>query len=515
MSAPRTVVVLAAGEGKRMRSALPKVLHPLLGRTLLGHVLHTMEPLGAQRHIVVVGHGADQVTAYLAQAAPKAEPVLQAEQRGTGHAVRTALDAVPDVTGTVIVVYGDTPMLRSATLTAMLDSHERLGMVATVLTAHVDDPSGLGRIVRDEHGRIAGIVEHRDATPEQLAINEVNTGVYAFDAAALRDAIGKLTAANDQGEEYLTDVLDLMMSTGRPVAAHPAGDAEEGLGVNDRTQLAALAARLRDRINTDLMRSGVSMLDPATTWIDVTVGIEPDATIEPNTQLRGATSVAAGAVIGPDTTLTNVVVGAGARVIRTHGSDSVIGAGASVGPFAYLRPGTDLAKAAKIGTFVETKNARIGEGSKVPHLTYVGDATIGRDVNIGAATIFVNYDGVHKHHTTVEDGVFVGCDTTLVAPVTVRAGAYIAAGSSINEEVPSGSLGIARARQRNIEGWVERKRPGTKAAKAAAAAADSAADERAAELAAASMATADLAMDNPGGEAIAVAELTERDGSER
>jgi bifunctional UDP-N-acetylglucosamine pyrophosphorylase / glucosamine-1-phosphate N-acetyltransferase len=514
MSEPRTVVVLAAGEGKRMRSALPKVLHSLLGRTLLGHVLHATQPLQAERQIVVVGHGAEQVIAYLAEVAPAAQPVLQAEQRGTGHAVRTALDAVPDVTGTVIVVGGDTPMLRSGTLTAMIDAHEQAGTVATVLTARVDDPFGLGRIVRDEQGRVTGIVEHRDATPEQLAINEVNTSVYAFDAAALRDALGKLTAANDQGEEYLTDVLDLLASTGRPVAAHELSDPGEGLGANDRAQLAALAARLRDRINTDLMRSGVSMLDPATTWIDVTVGIEPDATVEPNTQLRGATSVAAGAVVGPDTTLTNVVVGEGARVIRTHGSDSVIGAGANVGPFAYLRPGTDLAEAGKIGTFVETKNARIGEGSKVPHLTYVGDATIGRDVNIGAATIFVNYDGSHKHHTTVEDGVFVGCDTTLIAPVTVRAGAYIAAGSSINEEVPSGALGIARARQRNIEGWVERKRPGTKAAKAAAAAADSAADERAAQLAAASMATADLAVDNAAGEAIAATELAERDGAE-
>jgi bifunctional UDP-N-acetylglucosamine pyrophosphorylase / glucosamine-1-phosphate N-acetyltransferase len=514
MSEPRTVIVLAAGEGKRMRSALPKVLHPLLGRTLLGHVLHAIEPLGAQRQIVVVGHGAAQVTAYLSEVAPAVQPVLQAEQRGTGHAVRTALDAVPDSTGTVIVVNGDTPMLRSATLTAMLDAHEQAGTVATVLSARVDDPFGLGRIVRDDHGRVAGIVEHRDATPEQLAINEINTGVFAFDVAALRDALGKLTGVNDQGEEYLTDVLDLLASTGRPVAAHTATDAEEGLGANDRAQLAALAARLRDRINTDLMRSGVSMLDPATTWIDVTVRIEPDATIEPNTQLRGATSVAAGALVGPDTTLTNVAVGARAQVIRTHGSDSVIGAGASVGPFAYLRPATDLADSGKIGTFVETKNARIGAGSKVPHLSYVGDATIGRDVNIGAATIFVNYDGVHKHHTNVEDGVFVGCDTTLVAPVTVRAGAYIAAGSSINEEVPSGALGIARARQRNIEGWVERKRPGTKAAKAAAAAANSAADERAAKLAAASLATADLAIDNAAGEAIAATELAERDGSE-
>jgi bifunctional UDP-N-acetylglucosamine pyrophosphorylase/glucosamine-1-phosphate N-acetyltransferase len=469
MSEPRTVVVLAAGEGKRMRSALPKVLHPLLGRTLLGHVLHAAEPLRAKRQIVVVGQGAEQVTAYLAQVAPDAEAVLQAEQRGTGHAVRTVLEVEPELSGSVIVINGDMPMLRAETLTAMLNTHERLGTVATVLTAEVDDPYGLGRIVRDDHGRVERIVEQRDATPEQLAITEVNVGVYAFDAAALRDALGKLTASNDQGEEYLTDVLDVLSSSGLPVEAHPVGDPDEALGANDRAQLATLAARLRDRINTDLMRSGVTMLDPATTWVDVTVVVEPDVTIEPNTQLRGATLVAEGALVGPDTTLTNVVVGVGARVVRTHGSDAVIGSGASVGPFAYLRPGTDLADSAKIGTFVETKNARIGVRSKVPHLSYVGDATIGRDANIGAATIFANYDGVEKHHTTVEDGAFIGCDTTLVAPVTVGAGAYVAAGSSIATDVPSGSLGVARAQQRNIAGWVERKRPGTKSAKAAAA----------------------------------------------
>jgi bifunctional UDP-N-acetylglucosamine pyrophosphorylase/glucosamine-1-phosphate N-acetyltransferase len=468
MSEARTVVVLAAGEGKRMRSTLPKVLHPLLGRTLLGHVLNAAEPLQAKRSIVVVGHGAEQVTAYLAQVAPDARAVLQAEQRGTGHAVRTVLEAVPDITGTVIVMNGDMPMLRTETLAAMVDAHEDTGAVATVLTADVDDPYGLGRIVRDGDGRVAAIVEHRDATDEQRAICEINVGVFAFDAAALRGALGSLTAANDQGEEYLTDVLGALAAHGDHVAAHRSGDADEGLGANDRAQLAALAARLRDRINADLMRSGVTMLDPATTWVDVTVVVEPDVTIEPNTQLRGATSIAAGARVGPDTTLTNVVVGTGAQVIRTHGSDAVIGAGASVGPFAYLRPGTDLADSGKIGTFVETKNAHIGTGSKVPHLTYVGDATIGRDVNIGAATIFVNYDGVDKHHTTVEDGAFIGCDTTLIAPVTVHAGAYTAAGSSIAEDVPAGALGIARGRQRNIDGWVERKRPGTKSAKAAA-----------------------------------------------
>ena len=472
MSEARTVIVLAAGEGKRMRSSLPKVLHPLLGRTLLGHVLHAAEPLGAKRSIVVVGHGADQVTAHLAQVAPDADAVLQADQRGTGHAVRTALEAATDVTGTVIVINGDMPMLRPDTLCAMVDGHERDHAAGTVLTAKVPDPYGLGRIVRDADGRVTAIVEQRDATPEQREINEINVGVFAFEAPALRAALGRLTASNDQGEEYLTDVLGVLAAQGQPVGAHVTDDAEEGLGANDRAQLSVLAARLRDRINTDLMRSGVTMLDPATTWIDVTVAVEPDVTIAPNTQLHGTTSVATGARVGPDTTLTNVSIGAGANVVRTHGSDSSIGPGASVGPFAYLRPGTELAESAKIGTFVETKNSSIGAGSKVPHLSYVGDATIGRDANIGAATIFVNYDGVHKHRTTVEDGAFIGCDTALIAPVTVHAGAYTAAGSAISEDVPAGSLGISRAPQRNVEGWVERKRPGSKSAKAAAAAAE-------------------------------------------
>jgi bifunctional UDP-N-acetylglucosamine pyrophosphorylase / glucosamine-1-phosphate N-acetyltransferase len=465
-----TVIVLAAGEGKRMRSAVPKVLHPLLGRTLLGHVLHAAEPLGAKRSIVVVGNGAERVMAYLSQASPSAETVLQADQRGTGHAVRIALDAVPDVDGTVVVMNGDMPMLRTETLAALLHVHDHDGNAATVLTADVDDPYGLGRIVRDDRGRVVRIVEQRDAGPDEAGISEINTGVYAFQAAVLRDALGQLTAANDQGEQYITDVVHVLSSRGRPVGAHAVTDPGEALGANDRAQLAALARQLRDRINTDLMRSGVSMLDPATTWIDVTVSIEPDVTLEPNIQLRGSTTVAEGAVIGPDTTLTNVIVGAGAHVVRTHGSDSVIGAGASVGPFAYLRPATVLGDSGKIGTFVETKNARIGENSKVPHLSYVGDATLGRDVNIGAATIFVNYDGLDKHHTTIEDGVFVGCDTTLIAPVTVHTGAYIAAGSAIAEDVPSGALGIARGRQSTIDGWVERRRAGSKAAKHAAAA---------------------------------------------
>jgi bifunctional UDP-N-acetylglucosamine pyrophosphorylase/glucosamine-1-phosphate N-acetyltransferase len=342
------------------------------------------------------------------------------------------------------------------------------------MTADVADPTGLGRIVRDAAGDLAAIVEQRDASADQLAITEINAGMYAFDAAALRDAIGRLSRDNDQGEEYLTDVIGLLRGGGRPVGTFVVGDPDEALGVNDRAQLAALATIMRDRVNGELMRSGVTMIDPASTWIDVSVTVGNDALIEPHTQLRGSTEIGAGAVVGPDTTLTNVHVGERASVVRTHGSDAWIGDRASVGPFAYLRPGTSLDASGKIGTFVETKNARIGAGAKVPHLTYVGDATIGAHANIGAGTIFANYDGVNKHHTTIGEAAFVGSDTSLVAPVTVGDGAYVAAGSAIAKDVPAGSLGVTRAPQRNIEGWVARKRPGTKSAAAADRAAEAA-----------------------------------------
>jgi bifunctional UDP-N-acetylglucosamine pyrophosphorylase/glucosamine-1-phosphate N-acetyltransferase len=468
MNEAPTVVVLAAGHGKRMKSATPKVLHRLLGRTLLGHVLHAAAPLGAKGTVVVVGVGAEQVAAHVAEVAPGAQAVLQAEQLGTGHAVRTALDAVPDASGTVVVLYGDTPLLRTSTLEALLARHTSTGAAATVLTAQVADPFGLGRIVRDADGRFVRNVEQRDTTPEEAAITEVNSGIYAFSVDALRGALARVGRANSQGEEYLTDVLGILAADGERVETQPADDADDALGVNDREQLAELGVKMRTRINGAHMRDGVTMIDPATTWVDVTVTIGVDATIEPNTQLRGGTSIGERAVVGPDTTLTDVTVGAGAQVIRTHGSSSVIGAGASVGPFAFVRPDTDLGEAGKIGTFVETKNAKIGAKSKVPHLSYVGDATIGARANIGAATIFVNYDGAVKSHTTVGDSAFVGCDTTLVAPVTVGDGAYVAAGSTIVSEVPPGALAVSRGHQRNIEGWVARKRAGSHSDEAAA-----------------------------------------------
>jgi len=450
-----------------MKSATPKVLHPLLGRTLLGHVLVAAAPAAAERTIVVVGHKAEQVREHLAEIAPAAVPGLQAEQNGTGHAVRIALEAVPEAAGTVVVLRGDVPLLRPATVTALVEAHEAGKRAATVLAAVVDDPTGLGRIVRDVNGGLARIVEERDASAEVRAIREINGGIYAFDAAQLRSALGKLSTDNDQGEEYLTDVFGLLAEVGSAVGVFVAPDAQETLGANDRAQLAELRAMLRDRVNTAWMRSGVSILDPATTWIDVTVSIEPDALIDQNSQLQGATTVAAGAVIGPDTTLVDTSVAAGATVLRTHSIGAVVGPEASVGPFSFLRPGTRLGRKSKVGGFVETKNAELGDGAKVPHLSYVGDATIGAKANIGAGTVFANYDGVNKRHTTVGEAAFVGSDTVLIAPVEVGAGAYVAAGSAVQKDVPPGSLGVTRAPQRNVEGWTARRRAGTVSAEAA------------------------------------------------
>jgi bifunctional UDP-N-acetylglucosamine pyrophosphorylase / glucosamine-1-phosphate N-acetyltransferase len=468
MSGANTLIVLAAGEGKRMKSALPKVLHPLLGRTLLGHVLAAADAgLGPQRTAVVVGQGADAVREHLATLAPDAVPVLQAEQRGTGHAVRTVLDELGELTGTVIVLNGDIPMLRAETLAALLARHESDRASATLLTAEVERPFGLGRIVRSAGGGVSGIVEERDATPEQRAIREINVGAYVFEASVLRDLLGKLSSHNDQGEEYLTDIVGLLVAAGLPVSGHLVEDGTEAYGCNDRGELSTLRALLRDRINLAWMREGVTILDPATTWIDVTVTLSRDVTIEPNCQLRGATAIETGALVGPDSTLIDVRVGEAATVIRTHATSAEIGPGASVGPFAYLRPGTRLGRRSKVGTFVETKAADIGDGAKVPHLSYVGDATIGEGANIGAATVFVNYDGVHKNRSVIGNYAFVGCDTMVVAPVTVGDGAYTAAGSAIVNDVPPGAIGVARGRQRNVEGWVLRRRAGTKSAAAA------------------------------------------------
>jgi bifunctional UDP-N-acetylglucosamine pyrophosphorylase/glucosamine-1-phosphate N-acetyltransferase len=459
---PAAVIVLAAGEGTRMRSATPKVLHELAGRSMLGHVVAACRALEPEHLIVVVGHGRDEVTAALAAFDPQATAVVQAEQNGTGHAVRTALEGLGHLEGTVVVVPGDAPLLTTQTFRALLRAHAHAEASTTVLTAELPDATGYGRVVRDGNGLVTGIVEQKDADDATLAIHEINTSVYAFSAGPLREALGKLGTDNSQGEEYLTDVVGLHRDAGLTVAAHVVPEANEAMGVNDRVQLAEAAAHLRGRINRDHMRAGVAILDPATTWIDADVVLEPDATVLQNTQLKGSTVVRRGAVVGPDTTLISTEVGEEAQVRRTTADNAVIGARATVGPYTYLRPGTRLGAGAKAGAYVEIKASEIGAGSKVPHLSYVGDATIGERSNIGAATVFVNYDGRDKHHTTVGDDVRIGSDTMLVAPVEIGDGAYTAAGSVITQDVPPGALGVGRSKQRNIEGWVERKRGSSK-----------------------------------------------------
>lgn len=472
---PQTVtaaLVLAAGAGTRMRSAVPKVLHPIGGRPLLGHAVHAVAALDPTHLVVVLGHGRDQVAPAvdaLSDGLQRAVvPAVQAEQRGTGHAVGCGLDALPaDLAGPVLVTYGDVPLLEPATLAALVDEHARTGAAVTLLTTELDDPTGYGRVLRAPDGTVTGIVEHRDATPGQRAVAEVNSGVYVLDAAFLRGGLGRLSTANSQGELYLTDLVAIARSDGAGVAALGCADAWQVTGVNDRVQLAAVRAELNRRVLERWMLAGVTVVDPASTWVDVQVQLAPDVVLHPGVQLHGLTSVGGGAEIGPDTTLTTCEIGAGARVVRTHGGDAVIGAGASVGPFAYLRPGARLGERGKIGTFVEVKNADIGAGSKVPHLTYVGDATIGEHSNIGASSVFVNYDGVSKHRTVVGSHVRTGSDNTFVAPVQVGDGAYTGAGAVVREDVPPGALAVSAGSQRTIDGWVARKRPGTAAAQAA------------------------------------------------
>jgi bifunctional UDP-N-acetylglucosamine pyrophosphorylase/glucosamine-1-phosphate N-acetyltransferase len=459
---------MAAGLGTRMKSATPKVLHEIGGRSLVGHAVVTARALAPEHLVVVIGNGRELVEEHLKTVDPEAKTAVQEQQLGTGDAVRCGLSAVPeDFDGSVIVTSGDVPLLEAETLHELIAEHDKQGNAVTVLTARVPDPTGYGRIIPGDDGTVAAIVEHKDATPDQRQIDEINAGIYVFDAATLRDGLSRLTTDNAQGELYLTDVLAIARNDGKRVGAHVTPDAMQTEGVNDRVQLAALRAELNRRTLDKLMREGVTIVDPNTTWVDQTVQLARDVTLLPNTQLHGATTVDEGATIGPDTTLTNLTVGAGATIIRTHGSDSEIGPQANVGPFAYLRPGTTVGVKGKIGTFVETKNTTIGDGAKVPHLTYAGDATIGEGANIGAGTIFANYDGVAKHPTHIGKHSFIGSNSVLVAPRTVADGAYLAAGTALTEDVGPGEIAVARSRQRNIKGWVARKRAGTKTAKAA------------------------------------------------
>lgn len=465
-SQPAAVIVLAAGAGTRMKSTKPKVLHEVLGLTLLDHVLAAASDLNSKKTLVIIGHGRDQVQEHLAKVHPTVVTAVQGEQNGTGHAVKIALDAIGELTGPVLVLAGDTPLLTTSDMQLTLDA--LAGKAASVLTAHLADATGYGRIVRNASDGFERIVEHRDASESELLITEVNSGVYAFDAKQLRESLTKLTTDNSQGEQYLTEVLGILRSEGHEVSAVSTSE-ENILGVNDRRQLADAGAILRNRINNEWLLAGVTMVDPNSVWIDRTAVLESDVTLLSNVTITGASTIRGGATIGPDCSLHDTVADHCATVIRTTSNGAVIGEGANVGPYTYLRPGTVLGAGARAGGFVEMKNANLGVNAKVPHLSYVGDATIGEGTNIGAATVFVNYDGQEKHHTQVGDHVRIGSDTMLVAPLVIGDGAYTAAGSVITEDVPAGSMAVGRARQRNILDWVLRRRPGSDSAKAALA----------------------------------------------
>ncbi|AWB86987.1 bifunctional UDP-N-acetylglucosamine diphosphorylase/glucosamine-1-phosphate N-acetyltransferase GlmU [Mycetocola zhujimingii] len=465
------IVILAAGQGTRMKSATPKLLHPLAGVPMVSHVLATARALDAAHVVAVVRHERDRLVEVITAELPESIIVDQDEVPGTGRAVEQAVAALPDAfDGDVLVINGDVPLLDADTLTSLVSRHRADGAAATLLSAVLADATGYGRIIRTTDGAVDYIVEQKDATEAERAVSEINAGVYVFSLSLLRTELAKLTTNNAQGEKYLTDVVGLLRADGLDVSAIPVAEPWLVEGVNDRAQLSAQAARLNAMIIRGWQLSGVTIQDPSSTWIDVQVTLAPDVTVKPGTQLLRATDVATGAIIGPDTTLVDCEVGANAEVKRTDATLAVIGAGASVGPFSFLRPGTVLGADGKIGAFVETKNAKIGTGSKVPHLSYVGDAEIGEQSNIGAGSIFANYDGVKKHSSVVGSHVRTGSHGVFVAPVTIGDGAYTGAGTVVRKDVPAGALAINVAPQRNMAGWVETHRAGTAAATAAAAA---------------------------------------------
>ena len=447
------VIVLAAGKGTRMRSETAKVLHEAAGRTILDWVLTASRSLDPVESTVVVGHQAEAVAATLPA---EVSSVIQDPQHGTGHAAQVGMGNLADHTGTIVVIPGDMPLITGQALTELVTHHRETGAVATVMTVVLDDPTGYGRIVRGEFG-VDSIVEDRDATPAQKAITEVNTSVYVFDGTLLGDALDSITPDNSQGEYYLTDVIAHFVTAGHTVSALSV-PAEMGIGVNTHAQLAEVAGVLRARINEDLLNSGVWMLDPSRVYIDAGVVVDPGAMIYPEVYLTGRTTIGSGAAVGPNVQAENCEIGQDAVVKQTVMIEAIVGREALVGPFAYLRPGTVLGRGAKAGTYVEIKGSTVGAGSKVPHLSYVGNATIGEKTNIGAGTITVNYDGYAKYATTIGDRVRIGSDTMLIAPVHVGDDAVTGAGSVITQDVPEGALGVSRDPQRNIDGYAEKRR---------------------------------------------------------
>ncbi len=477
---PLAVVILAAGLGTRMKSDIPKVLHEVCGRPMLAYVIDAALSASPARIVVVTGPEQDAI----ADALPVGcERALQEERRGTGDAVRAGLKPLEGFDGDVVVLVGDAPLVDGQFLEGLVEAHRATGARATVATAVLGEPGHYGRVVRDAAGAVARIVEARDADPDEARLNEVNTGFYVFDAALLRAVLPRLQPANVQGELYLTDAVHLALADGARVDAYVAEEPEVMLAINSRVELAEVNALMRRRLLERLMLAGVTVEDPATTYVDWGVEVGRDSVLRANTHLLGRTTVGAASEIGPGAYLRDAFVGDRARVVASQLLDCVVGSRCSVGPYAYIRPNTVLAEGARAGTFVEIKNSRIGEGSKVPHLSYVGDAIVGTGSNIAAGNITANYDGEHKHPTHIGDDVHTGSDTTFVAPVTVGDGAYTAAGSVITQDVPPGSLAVARARQQTIPGYTERR--------AARRLAEQAAAERAAEQAAAGGAPGD------------------------
>lgn len=448
-------VVMAAGKGTRLKSSTAKVLHEAAGRSLLHHVLAALEPLALGQVVVVVGHQADEVAVHAdAYGLDGLTTVVQEPQLGTGHAVEVALTSVGTEIDRVVVVNGDAPLLTADVLAGLADP--AIGGAA-ILTTELDDPSGYGRVLRGADDRVVGVVEERDASDEQRAVREVNAGMYAFDRDGLDDRLAAIDSDNDQGERYITTMVEQLVAAGHRVrAVGVPGHAVAG--VNDQAELARAAAALRRRHLDRLLAAGVRVVDPEATWLDVTVDVEPEATILPGCMLTGATHVGPGAVVGPHSTLHDTEVGAAAHVRHSWCDTAAIAEGATVGPFAHVRPGTELGEGGKIGAFAEVKNTTLGAGSKIPHLAYVGDASVGENVNFACGAVTVNYDGRDKHRTTIGDDAFVGCDTMLVAPVVVGEGAYVAAGSTITDDVPADALAIARSRQVNKPGWAARRR---------------------------------------------------------
>ena len=446
-------IILAAGQGTRMKSKLYKVLHPVCGKPMVDHVLTEIEKNNMDEIVTVVGHGAEMVEKTLGD---RTKYALQAEQLGTGHAVLQAEKLLGDKDGMTLIACGDTPLFTAKTFEELFEYHKSKGAVATVLTAHAENPFGYGRIIRNEIGIVEKIVEQKDATVEEATVKEINTGVYCFDNKELFAALHQIKNDNAQGEYYLPDVMEIFQKQGKVVAAYQMKNFEESMGVNDRIALSNATKVMRRRINENLMRQGVTLIDPDTTYIDIDVKVGSDTVIEPGVQLKGKTAIGADCYIGAHSEIIDSVIEDGVKVTSSYIEDAVMHKNSNIGPYSHLRPKAEIGENAHIGNFVEVKKATIGKNTKVGHLTYVGDATLGRDINVGCGTVFVNYDGINKHHTTVGDYSFIGSASNIIAPVNIADHAYVAAGSTITDDIDAHDMGIARGRQVNKKGYFDR-----------------------------------------------------------